>query len=244
MSRDQYDAADDLDARQVARVFRRTSDHLQHVAYADADGNVERLSTTDEHPFWVEGLGWTAAGDPRAGMTLGDADGAGGSLLRVLSSVREARPEGVAVYNFEVEGDHTSLVEDGVAGGDQAWAWVNNECGGQHHFWPRSCGYNIPYKHKVLEYLPAIEHTHIHAAFSDFLEKQIGRRFNSMSGIDWLALAGSRHGLNKLLHVFHRTYSTTQEGIALAQKLRSGSGLTVYDLFKAEYNYARRKGLL
>ena len=59
---------------------------------------------------------------------LGDADGLGGARLTVLSSVREERPEGVAVYNFEVEGDHTYLVEDGAAGGGQAWAWVHNQC--------------------------------------------------------------------------------------------------------------------
>ena len=128
LARADGDEADGLDARAVARVFRRTSDHLRHVRYVDAAGNAEHVQTTDEHPFWVEGRGWTAAGDLRPGDVLGDADGLGGARLTVLSSVREEHPEGVAVYNFEVEGDHTYLVEDGAAGGGQAWAWVHNRC--------------------------------------------------------------------------------------------------------------------
>ena len=128
LSRADGDEADGLDARAVARVFRRTSDHLQIVTYRDAAGGTETVRTTGEHPFWVEGAGWVAAGDLRAGDVLGDADGLGGARLAVLSSVREEHPEGVAVYNFEVEGDHTYLVEDGADGGPQLWAWVHNTC--------------------------------------------------------------------------------------------------------------------
>src|SRR5690606_9977610 len=50
----------------------------------------------------------------------------GGVELTVISSVREEHPEGIAVYNFEVEGDHTYFVEDGH--GTQLWAWVHNDC--------------------------------------------------------------------------------------------------------------------
>jgi hypothetical protein len=55
-----------LDLRWVAQVFRRTSHHLRVVRYRDGRGNVETIRTTDEHPFWVEGIGWLRA-DVRRG---------------------------------------------------------------------------------------------------------------------------------------------------------------------------------
>ena len=55
-------------------------------------------------------------------MVLGDIDGRGGERLTVLSSGRQEHPDGIAVYNFEVENDHTYFVEDGL--GEADWAWV------------------------------------------------------------------------------------------------------------------------
>jgi hypothetical protein len=113
----------------VVRLFRKTSDHLRIVRIQDADGNVETIQTTDEHPFFIAGPGsgggWVAAKDLRPGDRLNEADGSNDS--RVLSSTREDRPEGVAVYNFEVEGDHTYFVEDGI--GLATAIWVHNKCG-------------------------------------------------------------------------------------------------------------------
>jgi hypothetical protein len=108
----------------VRQVVARTSNHLHHVVYRDEAGHVEHLQITGVHPFWVEGRGWVEAADLRPGMTLGDLDGTGGGQLTVESNVREEHPEGVAVYNFEVAGDHTYLVADGQ--GEEAWAWVHN----------------------------------------------------------------------------------------------------------------------
>ena len=126
LSRDQHDPAGPVRRRRrrVARVFRKTVEHLRVLEIRGGDsGNVETIKTTDEHPFWVEGLGWVAAKDLAAGMRLSQPDG---SDAVVVSAAREAHPEGVAVYNFEVEGDHTYFVEDGS--GEQTAVWVHNTC--------------------------------------------------------------------------------------------------------------------
>lgn len=46
----------------------------------------------------------------------------------VVESTRfESHPEGISVYNFEVEDAHTYFVEDGQ--GQQTAVWVHNTCG-------------------------------------------------------------------------------------------------------------------
>lgn len=106
------------------RTFVHTKYAIQIVKVRDADGNVETIRTTDEHPFWVNGVGWVSAKDLTAGMRLDEADGSDDSA--VLSSTTELHPEGIKVYNFEVEGDHTYFVEDGQ--GDRTAVWVHNTC--------------------------------------------------------------------------------------------------------------------
>jgi hypothetical protein len=125
LSRDQYDAGDDLDPRAVTRVFRKTTDHLRVLTIRDGDGNVETIRTTDEHPFWVEGRGWTGAGELVPGSILDQPDG---SDAVVVTSLREAQPAGVVVFNVEVTGDHTYFVEDGT--GTRTAVWVHNQCVG------------------------------------------------------------------------------------------------------------------
>jgi hypothetical protein len=71
----------------------------------------------------VQGLGWTAAGDLVVGERLLQPDG---STAVVRATSVEQRPDGVKVYNFEVEGDHTYFVG---ALGDGDYIWVHNGCG-------------------------------------------------------------------------------------------------------------------
>jgi len=71
------------------------------------------IGTTAEHPFFVEGKGWTPAFD----LTIGDRvlleDG---QYLGVEGVADSGRVE--TVYNIEVEGDHTYFV------GEQTWGWA------------------------------------------------------------------------------------------------------------------------
>jgi hypothetical protein len=131
LSRDQHDAADDLDLRPVTRVFRKVSDHLRILTIEGDDGNVETIQTTDSHPFYVEGRGWVGAGDLQIGDRVQETDGSWQSLL---ATEREEHPGDITVYNLEVEGDHTYFVEDGFGGADAVWVHNAGEvCGISTH---------------------------------------------------------------------------------------------------------------
>ena len=128
LTKDQYDENGALVLRPVRQVFRRTSDHLRVLDIEGDNGNVETLSTTDEHPFWAEGRGWTLAGDLRPGDRVQESDG---TWQSVLGSTRIERPEGVAVYNFEVEGEHTYFVADAETSfSDPVWVHNSPSCFG------------------------------------------------------------------------------------------------------------------
>ncbi|MBL8888451.1 MAG: hypothetical protein JNL67_00630 [Planctomycetaceae bacterium] len=146
------------------------------------------------------------------------------------------RPGPEAVYNLEVHDEHVYYVGSGGV-------LVHNTCGGRHHFWPWSWGNKVRHGKSILPQLNAAEHTHIHKAFSDFLEQRTGKRFMSMSAKAWVRTYG-KHQLNKWLHDFHRIYSSSNEGQLLAQRLATGTGLDLYDIFKSQYKYSLRNGYL
>ncbi|TCO80767.1 intein/RHS repeat-associated protein [Plasticicumulans lactativorans] len=102
---DQVLAADpDGDARGFARVvhvFRRSTRSLRVLQLAG-----QALRTTDEHPFWVVGRGWTRAGAIVAGDELLCVRG---SRARVDAS-EAVTVEPTAVCNIEVEGYHSYFV--------------------------------------------------------------------------------------------------------------------------------------
>jgi hypothetical protein len=73
------------------------------------------IQTTPDHPFYVAGLGFTNAQDLYAGEKIEDASG---GYTTVVSSISQADPSGVTVYNFTVANDHTYFVDQG---GDAVW---------------------------------------------------------------------------------------------------------------------------
>jgi RHS repeat-associated protein len=89
-----------LSERRVSRTFERDVERLLVIDVAG-----EGIRTTDEHPFWVEGAGWTRAGDLRAGDRLVARDGATWDVEAVR---RVDQPE--RVYNLEIEAPHTYFV--------------------------------------------------------------------------------------------------------------------------------------
>jgi len=97
----------ELVARPVTRLFRNTSDHLREVTYRTADGAERKLEATDEHPFWTARGGWTPAKELQPGDVFRQANGDAATLLATLY-IEE--PDGVAVYNFEVDGAHNYFV--------------------------------------------------------------------------------------------------------------------------------------
>ncbi|WXA79897.1 hypothetical protein LVJ94_28545 [Pendulispora rubella] len=95
------------ECRAVVRTTVRASHELVDVHLESANGSQrgQVVHTTAEHPFFVEGRGWTAAGMLATGDEVRSN---GGEPLFVK---RPERPVGTAtVYNFEVAGNHSYFV--------------------------------------------------------------------------------------------------------------------------------------
>ena len=71
------------------------------------------VETTEEHPFWVEGIGWVPAGRLAVGNAISVRAGpeVANPTLRVQTTSRVSRLEhhakAVTVYNFEVADNHS-----------------------------------------------------------------------------------------------------------------------------------------
>lgn len=97
--------------QEVTRTFARTATEV-----IDIHVGKETITATAEHPFWVVGAGWTAAGELRRGSALLTNDG----IVIHIDSV-ERREGQFKVYNFEVSHSHTYFVSSlGVL--------VHNDC--------------------------------------------------------------------------------------------------------------------
>ena len=90
--------------KQVKKIFVREKDSIVRLAI-----NGEVIETTSEHPFYVEGKGWRAAGELTAGTEVRLEDGSSGTVTEKEDIQLE---EPVAVYNFEVEDYHTYYVSE------------------------------------------------------------------------------------------------------------------------------------
>jgi Flp pilus assembly pilin Flp len=102
--------------RRVAHTFVRHQRQVLSLQLTAADGTIETIGVTPEHPFFVAGRGWIGAGELALGVEVQSQDG---RPLRVESLTQLA--DVATVYNFEVEQAHTYFV--GATG-----AWVHNDC--------------------------------------------------------------------------------------------------------------------
>ncbi len=68
----------------------------------DRDGVIDWITATDGHPFWVDGDGWTDAGELAVGDMLVDEDGTQVSILELGYDTRTA-----TVHNLTVNRIHT-----------------------------------------------------------------------------------------------------------------------------------------
>lgn len=96
----------------VTRTFTRTSSVV-----LDIHVGKETITATPEHPFWVIGAGWTAAGELRRGSALLTKDG-----VIVHIDYVDRRQGLFSVYNFEVSTAHTYYVS-------RLGLLVHNDCG-------------------------------------------------------------------------------------------------------------------
>ncbi|NEN95448.1 MAG: hypothetical protein F6K50_07890 [Moorea sp. SIO3I7] len=84
----------------VLEAFERTSRYIVLLTFGE-----EEIITTPEHPFWVNGKGWTPAEGLKKGDILLNKAGRKLSLDRI-----EMKLERSQVFNFEVGGAHTYYV--------------------------------------------------------------------------------------------------------------------------------------
>ena len=98
----------EVETRYVKQASERLSDHLRVLTFISEDGQKQTIKTTNEHPFWaVERDDYIEAGDLQMGYKV---RGPTGELLWLLSTRYEPHPEGVPVYNCEVEDLHNYFV--------------------------------------------------------------------------------------------------------------------------------------
>ena len=117
----------------VTRLFKRTAPQILRLSLENANGTVETLGTTPEHPFHVPSRGFVGAKH----LYPGDLVTSGARVAQkplLLASSKENGPAGFlkvkalsigdrasTVYNFEVAETHTYFV-------GQERAWVHNAC--------------------------------------------------------------------------------------------------------------------
>ena len=113
--------------------------------YTD-EGNID---TTTNHPFYVIGKGWVAAGDLAESDEVYNLDGTTSTILGFEIVVLD---EPVLVYNLEVEDFHSYFV-------GCVPALVHNICHG-HHSDPKYLGGNPK---QPLTYIDSTDHNKIHS---------------------------------------------------------------------------------
>lgn len=87
------------------------------------------------------GTGRMEADDLSVGTRVSEADG---TDVVLIASDRESHAEGITVFNFEVEGDHTYFVEDGSGGQSPLWVHNTHRCVGDKFL--------ATYKNKPLDF--------------------------------------------------------------------------------------------
>jgi RHS repeat-associated protein len=92
----------EIEYKQVLQTFARSATETIDI-YIDG----EKITTTEEHPFWVPGVGWVAAKDLNVGTHLQTKTESWLDIDKI-----ESHTSPTNVYNFEVEGFHTYFVSD------------------------------------------------------------------------------------------------------------------------------------
>ena len=92
----------ETELKAVTKVYVHSVDEILHL-YTD-EGTID---TTTNHPFYVIGEGWVAAGDLEVGDEVYNLDG---TTSIILGSEIEVLDEPVLVYNLEVEDLHSYFV--------------------------------------------------------------------------------------------------------------------------------------
>jgi len=103
------DVTGEVAYKEVVGLFQKQADENYKVHIGD-----EVIEATAEHPFWLNGKGWTEDKDLKVGDLLVTSDGTQLAIDKIDKEPREA-----TVYNFEVADFHSYFVTNlGI--------WVHN----------------------------------------------------------------------------------------------------------------------
>ena len=92
----------------VGAVYRVDADGFCELMLSSMDGTQGRsLCATKEHLLWIDGRGWTPAGEVRTGDWLQGSDGAPVRVKRT-----RVVPEPVSVYTLRLVGDYAFFAND------------------------------------------------------------------------------------------------------------------------------------
>ena len=94
---------DELALQEVVHLFVKENNEILHLTTSTGD----TIRTTENHPFYVIGMGWIAAGDLNVGDKLLLLDG---ETATIQTAELEILDEPIPVYNFEVAVFHTYFV--------------------------------------------------------------------------------------------------------------------------------------
>jgi hypothetical protein len=106
------------EAKPVTRTFTPTSDRLVSLKLSTG----ETITCTPEHPFYVPGVGFVAAGRLSIGSSVESRSGIA-VAVGAITWQEETAGTTYHVYNFEVQDDHTYFV-----GKSDGGVWVHNNC--------------------------------------------------------------------------------------------------------------------
>lgn len=98
------------------------------------------LRTTPEHPFFVEGQGWTPAGELQPGQLLSTATG-GWLPVELITNAHQSVP----VYNFSVSNSHTYFIAPRDAAHLASSFRMVSDLGVGHGDVPSTCGVRAMY---------------------------------------------------------------------------------------------------
>jgi len=94
----------ETELKTVTKVYVHAVDEILHLSTTEGD-----IDTTTNHPFYVLGKGWVAAGDLVSGDEVYNLDG---TTAAILGSWIEKLDTPILVYNLEVEDFHSYFVGD------------------------------------------------------------------------------------------------------------------------------------
>ena len=110
------DKTGEVEWKPVVELFRNKDKEVLNIGFVGAFGKLETLGVTTEHPFWVNGKGWTDAGDLAIGDEVSTLEN---GVVKVASIATDAKKH--ITYNFEVKDFHTYFVGESAL-------WVHNVC--------------------------------------------------------------------------------------------------------------------